>query len=234
VGNTPLNFEKMEGANMHSPESALTATQRLIAKYPDVACCQQDIERAILMISRSFRQGGKLLICGNGGSASDSEHIVGELMKGFMSRRPLSGAQREGFLSAFPADGGYLADHLQGALPAISLVSQSAFLSAYANDVAPDMAFAQQVYGYARAGDVLIGISTSGHSSNVLRAIQVAHALEVNTVGLTGQSGGKLAELSDVAICVPYHQTPDIQERHLPIYHAICMALEEEFFGNAG
>ncbi|WP_282942838.1 SIS domain-containing protein [Paenibacillus sp. RC67] len=216
---------------MYNPKPTRTALHRLIAKYPEVAGCQQEIEKAIELIAQSYQQGGKLLVCGNGGSASDSEHIVGELMKGFMSRRPLSGAQREGFLTAFPNEGSYLADHLQGALPAISLVSQSAFLSAYANDVAPDMAFAQQVYGYAKPGDVLLGISTSGHSANVLRAVQVARALGVSTIGLTGQTGGKLAELSDVAICVPYHATPDIQERHLPIYHAICIALEEQFFG---
>ena len=217
--------------SMYNPEPTRTALQRLIAKYPDVAGCRQQIEKAIEMIAESFRQGGKLLVCGNGGSASDSEHIVGELMKGFLSKRPLSGAQREGFLNAFPSEGTYLADHLQGALPAISLVSQASFLTAYTNDVAPDMAFAQQVYGYARTGDVLLGLSTSGHSANVLRAVQVARALGVGTIGLTGQNGGKLAKLSDVAICVPYHSTPDIQERHLPIYHAICIALEEQFFG---
>ncbi|MFE5320845.1 SIS domain-containing protein [Paenibacillus sp. NPDC056579] len=217
--------------SMYNPEATRTVLHQLIVKYPDVAGCRQQIEKAVELIADSFRQGGKLLVCGNGGSASDSEHIVGELMKGFMSKRPLSGEQREGFLTAFPAEGSYLADHLQGALPAISLVSQSAFLSAYANDVAPDMAFAQQVYGYAKPGDVLLGISTSGHSANVLRAVQVARALGVSTIGLTGQTGGKLAELSDVTICVPYQSTPDIQERHLPIYHAICIALEEQFFG---
>ncbi|QGR00025.1 SIS domain-containing protein [Paenibacillus psychroresistens] len=202
----------------------------LLNKYPDLSVCSEDFEKVFRKLSETFRTGGKLLVCGNGGSASDSEHIVGELMKGFMTRRPLSEEQRSLFHSLFPEDGAYLADHLQGALPAISLVSHSALMTAYANDVAADMVFAQQVFGYAKAGDTLLGISTSGNSHNVIRAMQVAKAMGVTTIGLTGEGGGRLAEICDVTIRVPWRKTPDIQERHLPLYHTLCILLEKEFF----
>jgi D-sedoheptulose 7-phosphate isomerase len=151
-------------------------------------------------------------------------------MKGFRSKRTLSDETRRSFLNHFPEDGDFLVDHLQGALPAISLVSHSALITAYANDVSADMIFAQQVYGYGKPGDTLLGLSTSGNSANVKRAIQVAKVQGLNTIGLTGQHGGQMAELCDVTIRVPWDLTPDIQERHLPIYHALCIILEEEFF----
>ncbi|WNR43470.1 D-sedoheptulose-7-phosphate isomerase [Paenibacillus roseipurpureus] len=202
----------------------------LISKYPDLSSCKKDIEAAYRELSSSFHSGGKLMVCGNGGSAADSEHIVGELMKGFMSKRPLGAKQRSLLEGANPTDGAYLADRLQGALPAISLVSHSALITAYANDVAPDMIFGQQVYGLGREGDVLLALSTSGNSANVVRAVQVANAIGVRTIGLTGKGGGKLGELCTVTIRVPYNLTPDIQERHLPIYHTLCMMVEQEFF----
>ncbi|WP_246096659.1 D-sedoheptulose-7-phosphate isomerase [Paenibacillus sinopodophylli] len=202
----------------------------LITKYPDLSSCKEDIVAAYHCLSKAFRSEGKLLVCGNGGSAADSDHIVGELMKGFMSKRPLS-ADRRGLLeSVFKEDGTYLAEHLQGGLPAISLVSHSALMTAYSNDVAADMVFAQQVYGLAKPEDVLMAISTSGNSDNVVRAVQVAHALGVPTIGLTGNVGGRLADLCTVTIRVPWDRTPDIQERHLPIYHILCMMVEQEFF----
>ena len=203
---------------------------RLMRKFPDLAECREDIEQAFETLKKTYRGGGKLLVCGNGGSAADSEHIVGELMKGFMSKRPLPDAEREAFSAVFPQDAGFLSDHLQGALPAISLVSQSALIAAVANDVSPDMIFAQQVYGYGRPGDTLLGLSTSGNSANVVRAVQVAKVKGLHTIGLTGRGGGRLKEICDVTIRVPMDSTPDIQERHLPIYHALCMMLEEEFF----
>jgi phosphoheptose isomerase len=199
-------------------------------KYPELATCLPDVEKAAALLKRTFHGGGKLLLCGNGGSASDSEHIVGELMKGFRSKRTLSDETRRSFLNHFPEDGDFLVDHLQGALPAISLVSHSALITAYANDVSAEMIFAQQVYGYGKPGDTLLGLSTSGNSANVKRAIQVAKVQGLNTIGLTGQHGGQMAELCDVTIRVPWDLTPDIQERHLPIYHALCIILEEEFF----
>jgi D-sedoheptulose 7-phosphate isomerase len=177
----------------------------------------------------SFRKGGKMLLAGNGGSAADCEHVVGELMKGFMSQRRLPVSERDKML-VHGEEGVYIADRLQGALPAISLVSQSALATAYINDVAADMVFAQQVYGYGRAEDTLVVFSTSGNSANVVRAVQVAQSLGMTTIGLTGKGGGRLKELCDVTVRVPYNGTPDIQERHLPIYHTLCMMLEEAFF----
>ncbi|MDF2963174.1 MAG: hypothetical protein K0S39_4909 [Paenibacillus sp.] len=205
--------------------------KKLIVKYPDLENCYPDILKATEVIADTYRRGGKVLVCGNGGSAADSEHIVGELMKGFMKRRPVTDEIRARLEAAFPEEGGYLADHLQRALPAISLVSHTALATAFANDVEPDMVFAQQVFGYIRPRDAIIGISTSGNSLNVIFALQVAKAMGAATIGLTGGGGGRLKELCDAAVCVPYDNTPDIQERHLPIYHAICIALEEEFFG---
>jgi D-sedoheptulose 7-phosphate isomerase len=201
---------------------------QLISKYPELKACEADITRAFHIIRNSYANGGKVLLCGNGGSAADCDHIVGELMKGFMSKRPLSQEMREK-LRLDGQDDGYLADHLQGALPAISLVSHSALMSAFSNDVAADIVFAQQVYGYGKKGDVLVGLSTSGNSVNVIRALQVARALGVSTIGFTGR-GGKMNSLCDAAICVPFDSTPDVQERHLPIYHALCIMLEKEFF----
>ena len=208
----------------------LEVIDNLLGRYPDLEPCRADLQRAFELLRDSFAAGGKLLTCGNGGSAADSEHLVGELMKGFASPRPLDQAQRRKFLDFGPEDGAYLADHLQGALPAISLVSQTALSTAIANDVAADMVFAQQVHGYGRPGDALLGISTSGYSLNVVRAAQVARAGGLATIGLTGASGGRLAELCDVCIRVPYDSVIEVQERHLPVYHALSLMLEREFF----
>ncbi len=216
--------------NEVSDERKQAVLIRLVNKYPELQVCVDDIREAAALIANSYRQGGKLLVCGNGGSSSDSDHIVGELMKGFMSKRPLPETMKQAFHQQFPTDGAYLADHLQGALPAISLTSATALISAYANDVAADMVYAQQVFGYGNPGDVCLGISTSGNSVNVIRALQTAKVRGLVTIGLTGQSGGKMDALCDITIKVPYDCTPDIQERHLPIYHAICILLELEFF----
>jgi D-sedoheptulose 7-phosphate isomerase len=204
--------------------------QQLIATYPDLDICAPDIEAAFQTLRDCFRRGGKVLTCGNGGSAADAEHIVGELMKGYLLKRLIPEDVRVKLVSTNPQDGEYLVDHLQSALPAISLVSQTSLLSAIANDTAADMVYAQQVYAYGREGDVLIGISTSGNSTNVMRAMQVARALGLRIIGLTGRTGGKLKPLCDVCIRVPAQSTPLIQERHLPIFHVLCAMLEEEFF----
>jgi D-sedoheptulose 7-phosphate isomerase len=206
--------------------------QKLIDKYPELDVCLPDIERTTALMTESFRHGCHTLLCGNGGSAADCEHIVGELMKGFMLKRPINAAMRATFQELFPQDAAFLSDHLQGALPAISLVSHTALSTAFNNDISPEMVFAQQVFGYGRKGDVLIGLSTSGSSANVVRAMQVAKAKGLHTIALTGQSGGKLKDLCDITIRVPWDSTPDIQERHLPIYHALCILLEEEFFSS--
>ncbi|MFP4093950.1 MAG: SIS domain-containing protein [Cyclobacteriaceae bacterium] len=206
------------------------ALVNLIQKYPDLEPCKSDLQKSLQFLKATYQNQGKLLICGNGGSAADCEHIVGELMKGFVSKRPLSGEERASFKKIFPEEGEYLADHLQGALPAISLVSHSALISAFTNDVSAETVFAQQVYGYGQASDVLLAISTSGNSINIIRAVQVARIKGVTTIGLSGKDGGRLKELCDVTIVVPRDNTAAIQELHLPIYHALCVALENEFF----
>ncbi len=202
----------------------------LIQKYPALETCVPELRHAFTLLQHSYQNGGQLLICGNGGSAADSEHIVGELMKGFWLRRPISVEDRRKLAAAFPDDGDALADRLQGALPAISLVSQSSLISAFANDVDPEMIFAQQVFGYGRPGDVVLGISTSGNSKNVLNALKVGRAMGLKTIGLTGQTGGKMAEICDATMCAPYRATAEVQEAHLALYHALCGLLEEAFF----
>jgi phosphoheptose isomerase len=202
----------------------------LLGKYPELESCIADVAAAFNILKTCFEQGGKLLVCGNGGSASDSEHIVGELMKGFMLKRPIPESFRFRLTSDHPDDGEYMSDHLQGALPAISLVSHIALISAFSNDVAADMVFAQQVYGYGVKGDVVLGLSTSGNSANVVYAMKIARSMGLRTIAMTGSSGGKLFNLCDTTIRVPFQHTPDIQERHLPLYHALCILLEEALF----
>jgi len=189
----------------------------------------ENLHAAIDLLIQSFDNGGKLLICGNGGSAADCEHIVGELMKGFCLPRRLSANDRARFGDS---DGAAIADQLQYGLPAISLVSHSALITAIANDIAGDMIFAQQVWGIGRDGDVLLAISTSGQSANVINAAKTARARGLGVIGLTGQSGGALRALCDVVITVPSNDVALIQEMHLPIYHALCRQVEAHYFGD--
>ena len=208
----------------------MTKIEQLISKYPELDTCVSDIQDAFNILRTCYRDGGKVLTCGNGGSAADAEHIVGELMKGYLLKRSITEESRQKLLAASPQDGDYIVSRLQGALPAISLVSQNALLSAIANDTAADMVFAQQVYGYGSERDSLIGLSTSGNSRNVIYAMQVARSLGLHTIALTGPTGGMLKSLCEVCICVPGENTPAVQERHLPIFHVLCAMLEEEFF----
>jgi phosphoheptose isomerase len=203
---------------------------KLKEKYPDLQPCLNDIEAAFEMAKSRLESGGKMLLCGNGGSAADCEHIIGELMKGFKRKRALPQEVIHRFEQAFADDGIEIAAKLQGVLPAISLVSQSALITAYANDISAEMIFAQQVYGYGRPGDVVWALSTSGNSANVIYALQVAKVMGLGTIGFTGSSGGKMKEFCDVCIRVPLEDTAEIQESHLPIYHALCLMLEEAFF----
>jgi len=205
--------------------------RELVENYPDLQPLAAEAERACDLLLQCYRAGGKVLVCGNGGSAADSEHLVGELMKSYLLPRRLP-AERRAALAASVSDGAYLADHLQAALPAISLVSQVALVTAVANDLGADLVFAQQVVGYGRAGDVLVAISTSGNSRNVLLAAQVARAQGLKTIGFMGRGGGQLRGLCDVALCVPHDRTAVVQERHLALYHAICGALERSLFGD--
>lgn len=202
---------------------------QLESRYPDLAVCLPQVKATAALLLNTVQHGGKLLLCGNGGSAADCDHIVGELMKGFRLPRPLSPADQKCLREI--EGGNELAVRLQGAIPAISLVSQSALITAIANDTAANMIFAQQVYGYGRPGDVLIAISTSGNAVSVLNAARVARAFGIAVVGLTGRTGGALLPLCDVAICVPYDTTAEVQERHLPVYHTLCSWLEEMMFG---
>ena len=202
----------------------------LFTKFRDLEPLQPELQRAYELLLNCYRAGHQVLICGNGGSAADSEHVVGELMKGYLAARPVSPSLRQQLTEAYPEAGAYLADHLQGALPTISLVSQAALITAIANDIAGDMIFAQQVYGYGRRGDVLMAISTSGRSPNVVNAARVARVLGVHTLVMTGGSGGELRDLGTVTVRVPAERTADIQERHLAIYHAVCAMLEEALF----
>lgn len=211
--------------------AAYKSIEGLTSNYPELEPCQSQIADAVGVIAGSMRSQGTLLICGNGGSAADSGHIVGELLKGFEQDRPVPAETKQELIDSYPEHGEYLAENLQGSLPAVSLASHTAFLTAYANDVAADMAFAQQVHGYGKSGDVLLGLSTSGNSENVLNAMKVANVNGLETIGLTGPDGGEMNDHCDVVIRVPGGSTAEIQERHLPVYHTICRALESEFFG---
>ncbi len=203
----------------------------LIKNYPILLECKSQILKAYAYIRDSYKQEGMLLVCGNGGSGADSEHIVGELMKEFAIKRPLPEEMKKRLLDVSKENGEILAKHLQGALPAITLTSNIALSTAFANDAVPELVFAQQVYGYGNNKSTLLGISTSGNSKNVIYAIETAKAIGMKAIGMSGHNGGKLKDICDVCICVPSDFTPAIQELHLPVYHAICLMIEEEFFG---
>jgi D-sedoheptulose 7-phosphate isomerase len=201
--------------------------EALVERLPALASTQADIGRAFDALTSCFRAGGKLLVCGNGGSAADADHISGELLKGFLSRRPLDAPLR----GALPPPLGEL---LQKALPAIPLGNFMSLSTAFGNDVEPQACFAQLTLALGRPGDVLWGISTSGNARNVAWACETARAVGMTTIGLTGRSGGRLAVLVDICIRVPSERTPEIQEFHLPVYHCLCAMLEEEFYGDKG
>ncbi|MGN1381694.1 MAG: SIS domain-containing protein [Eubacterium sp.] len=202
----------------------------LVERYPQLASCAKDIEKAYDILELSYSNGGKLLVCGNGGSAADSEHIVGELMKGFKKARKLDSAAQDKLKAVHPELGSVLAENLQGALPAIALDGHPALTTAYMNDCEPLLCFAQQVNGYGHTGDALLGISTSGNSKNVLYAAVTAKAKGLKVIGLTGERQNKLEQLADVTIHVPQTETYMIQELHLPVYHCLCLMLEDKFF----
>lgn len=202
----------------------------LIERYPSLAVCREDIMSAYEILRQSYEHGGKLLVTGNGGSAADSEHIVGELMKAFVKKRTLSAEYSQRLIEANAELGPTLALHLQGALPAIALDGHLALTTAYMNDCEPLLCFAQQVNGYGNQGDTFLGISTSGNSKNVLYAATVAKAKGLKVIGLTGAKDNKLAAMADVCINVPATETFKIQELHLPVYHCLCLMLEEYFF----
>ena len=192
----------------------------LFERYPQLNICTKDIKKALALMIDTYKNGGKILACGNGGSAADADHIVGELMKGFLKARKVTDER-------IPQE---LREKLQGALPAISLCAHNSLITATINDNDADMIFAQQVYGYANENDLLIALSTSGNSKNVVNAVKVAKALGVKVIALTGETGGVLNGLADITICAPSTETYKIQEYHLPIYHYLCAKIEKEFF----
>ncbi|HEY5895296.1 MAG TPA: SIS domain-containing protein [Chthoniobacterales bacterium] len=199
---------------------------QLLSRIPSLAVCIPAIENAFSTLSNAFRSGKKLFLCGNGGSAADAEHWAGELLKGFLSPRRITGELRTKL-------GDTLADKLQGGLPVVPLTGFLAFQSAFANDCDSQFAYAQLVLALGQPGDVLIGISTSGNSPNVCHAIEAANALGLRTIALSGNTGGRMAQIADNSIIAPSKTVYLIQELHLPIYHCLSLMLEDEFFGTA-
>jgi D-sedoheptulose 7-phosphate isomerase len=204
-----------------------TYRDELVGRYPALAPKAAEFFDAALLLVEAYRRGNKLLVCGNGGSAADADHIVGELMKSFVVKRSLPEALRDKLLRADPEWGPRLAGSLQRGYPAIALTQHTALISAYANDADPVLVYAQQVLGYGREGDVFWGISTSGNSPNILAGAIAARALGLQVIGLTGAGGGKLRSYCDVCIDVPEQETYKAQELHLPVYHGICLAVEK-------
>ena len=202
----------------------------LCERYPTLESVKEEIVEAYFLLAESYKKGGKLLVAGNGGSAADAEHIVGELMKGFKLPRKPDTDFADKLMKENVEFGTILAENLQGALPAIALDGHPALSTAYMNDCEPLLCFAQQVNGYGNAGDIFLGISTSGNSKNILYAATTAHAKGMKVIGLTGAKSNKLEQMSDVCIKVPQTETYMIQELHLPVYHCLCLMLEEEFF----
>ena len=197
----------------------------LLERYPQLSACSDDIRAACEMLIRTFSGGGRLFVFGNGGSAADALHIAGELVKSFVLKRPLEKSFAERVADK------QLLLNLQGALPALALVENTALATAFSNDCAAEYVFAQQVYAYAGNDDCVWGISTSGNAKNVIHAMNTAKGRGAATLGLAGESGGELLRLCDVCICVPETETYKVQELHQPVYHAICMALEENYWG---
>lgn len=202
----------------------------LIRRYPPLMACQESIRNAGSTLIECYKNDGKLLVCGNGGSASDSDHIVGELMKSFSKKRPVPSEFAKKLQEISPEKGAVLASKLERGLPAIALHAHGGLVSAISNDIGGEYIFAQQVLGYGKKNDVLLVITTSGNSANVLEACITAKALDMKIIGLLGETGGKVRSWCDVAICVPATSTAMVQEFHLPVYHALCIMAEETFF----
>ena len=205
----------------------------LFERYPALNQCRDQIEKAVSLLTGCYENKGKLLICGNGGSCADSDHIVGELMKGFLLKRPLNKSFTDKLIASGTDkdEADRIASNLQGGLPAISLPAQTALISAISNDVEPGMVYAQMVLGYGKEEDVLLCLSTSGNSKNVVAAAKVGKALGLTTIAMTGEKESKLSQICDVTIRVPETETYKVQELHLPVYHYICAKVEEYFFG---
>lgn len=204
--------------------------ENLILRYPMLALCENDIKCALKAVIECYEKGGKLLLCGNGGSSADCDHITGELMKGFFCKRPLSEEKKLMMRKNCHEIDAQILDKLQSGLPALSLPSMTALNTAFSNDVDSSLVYAQSLLALANEADVLIAISTSGNAQNVTFAAMTAKALGVKVIGLTGESGGRLFDLADICIRVPGSETYKIQELHLPVYHYLCAEVEKHFF----
>jgi len=213
-------------------ENSIKHLNNLFIKFPNLFRLEKTIIDTINLLKKVYYSDGKILVCGNGGSASDAEHIVGELMKSFVLKRKVRTDVIDSLRFNFPDDVEEFVHNIQEPIPAISLVSQSSLLTAFSNDSSFDFVFAQQVYGYGKSNDVLISISTSGNSKNVVNASKIAKILKIPVISFTGLDSGKLGSLSTLLLNVPSKLTSDIQEYHLPLYHTICLAVEEELFGD--
>ena len=211
-------------------KEATKVIDELTVRYPSLSVCKDDITKLAGALISCCKNGGKLLVCGNGGSAADAQHIVGELMKGFCGNRPLSDNEKAEF-QKYGDDGAVLAEKLQSPLPAISLYNETALITAYCNDADPSLIYAQQVYALGKPGDLLLCVSTSGNSENVCLAVPAAKVKGMTVAALTGKTGGKLKSVCDICIAVPETETYKVQELHLPVYHAVCLCAENEFFG---
>lgn len=203
----------------------------LCQRHPALSGLKDSIAEATKMINKCYSAGGKLLVCGNGGSSADAEHFTAELMKSFEKERPLDQSLIDRLCEISPSRGSFLGDKLNHALPAISLPSNTALATAISNDTGPSLIFAQQVIGYGNEGDILIGLSTSGNSANIIDACITAKALNMNVIGITGQTGGKMKQYCDLLINVPETRTAWVQELCLPVMHTICLIVEDHFYG---
>jgi D-sedoheptulose 7-phosphate isomerase len=211
-------------------ERTLKMTERFFETQRELCFMRKEIVAAAALLTECYRKGGMVLICGNGGSSADAEHIVGELMKGFLLKRPLPAEDVAWFENHYAGDGRALAEHLQGALPAIALGSHTALTSAVANDLSPESVYAQGVMGYGREGSIFIGISTSGNAKNVIAAAMAARFKRMNVISLTGKSGGNLKSYSDICLAVPETETYLVQQQHLALYHFLAARVESELF----
>ena len=206
--------------------------EELLTRYPALTVCKDDLTESLSLMLDTYRKGGKIMVCGNGGSCADAQHIVGELMKGFLLRRPMTTEQKQMFADALGEDDAVLfAARMQRGIPAMALDGATGLLTAYANDVDADYIYAQQVFACGQKNDLLIGISTSGNSKNVVNAMKAAKAMGIAGVSLTGAKESKLSALSNVTIRVPETETFKVQELHLPVYHYLCAEMEDIVFG---
>lgn len=212
-------------------ERTIAFVESFFARHTELQPLRQEILLAAEKLPDAFRAGHKLLLCGNGGSCADCDHIAGELLKGFLLKRPVP-ALAEKMQEKYGQTGAEIGYKLQQGLPAISLCTHGAAISAFANDVDPELVYAQQVLAYGQSGDILLGISTSGNAGNVAKAVMTANAMGLYTIGLIGKSGGQLAELADLALIMPQQETYRIQEQHLAVYHLLCAVVESECFSD--